>query len=85
MRFCLHTHFKLFVLVSLRAHNLPMPLCKLHLHHYTPLTSVQIKTIGIHEAQHPEVQFVMAVRAFPLYNNILSLWVFLGTLEPSGV
>ena len=41
--------------------------------------------MGIHEAQHPEVQFVMAVRAFPLYNNILSLWVFLGTLEPSGV
>lgn len=42
----------------------------------------QIKTMCIHEAKHPEVQFVMAVRAFPLYNNILSLWVFLGTLEP---
>lgn len=46
------------------------------------LFSLQIKTMGIHESKHPEVQFVMAVRAFPLYNNILSLWVFLGTLEP---
>ena len=42
--------------------------------------------MAVHEAKHPEVQFVMAVRAFPMYNNILSLWVFLGTLEPiSGV
>jgi hypothetical protein len=39
----------------------------------------------VHEAKHPEVQFVMAVRAFPMYNNILSLWVFLGTLEPNGI
>jgi len=36
----------------------------------------------VHELQHPDVQFVLSVRAFPLYNNILSLWVFLGTLEP---
>jgi len=52
-----------------------------------PFTDVEevltkIKTMCIHEAKHPEVQFVMAVRAFPLYNNILSLWIFLGFLEP---
>jgi hypothetical protein len=46
--------------------------------------SPQVKTMCVHEARHPEVQFVMAVRAFPLYNNILSMWVFLGTLEPTG-
>jgi hypothetical protein len=46
--------------------------------------TTQIKTMCIHEAKHPEVQFVMAVRAFPLYNNILSLWIFLGTLEPNS-
>ncbi len=42
---------------------------------------LQVKTLCMHEAQHPEVQFVMAVRAFPLFNNILSVWIFIGTLE----
>jgi len=42
----------------------------------------KIKTLCIHEANHPEVQFVMGVRAFPACNNILSLWIFIGTLEP---
>ena len=35
----------------------------------------------IHENQHPDVQFVFTVRAFPLVNNLISLWLFLGTLE----
>lgn len=40
-----------------------------------------IKSTCIHETKHPDVQFVFAVRAFPLVNNIVSLWIFLGTLE----
>jgi hypothetical protein len=40
-----------------------------------------IKSLCIHESKHPEVQFVLAVRAFPLVNNIVSLWLFVGTLE----
>jgi hypothetical protein len=39
--------------------------------------------MAIHEVKHPEVQFVLAVRAFPLFNNVVSLWIFLGTLETS--
>lgn len=51
-----------------------------------PFTDVEevvarIKTLCIHEAKHPEVQFVLAVRAFPLFNGVVSLWVFFGTLE----
>ena len=42
----------------------------------------KIKTLCIHESNHGEVQFVMGVRAFPAYNNILSVWIFVGTLEP---
>lgn len=42
----------------------------------------KIKTLSIHEANHAEVQFVMGVRAFPAYNNVLSVWIFIGTLEP---
>jgi coiled-coil and C2 domain-containing protein 2A len=41
----------------------------------------QVKALSIHESQHPEVQFVLAVRAFPLVNDAVSLWVFIGTLE----
>lgn len=41
----------------------------------------KIKALRVHESQHPEVQFVAAVRAFPIANGIVSLWVFLGTLE----
>jgi hypothetical protein len=44
----------------------------------------KIKILCIHESNHPEVQFVMGVRAFPAYNNIVSLWVFIGTLEPDN-
>lgn len=48
------------------------------------VAALQVRTWCIHEAKHPEVQFVMSVRAFPLYNNILSLWIFLGTLETNS-
>jgi hypothetical protein len=44
----------------------------------------QIKALRIHESKHPEVQFVMAARAFPIANNLISLWVFIGTLETGG-
>jgi hypothetical protein len=41
----------------------------------------KVKSLRIHETKHPEVQFVLAVRAFPISGNIVSLWIFLGTLE----
>lgn len=37
--------------------------------------------MAVHEAKHPEIQFILAVRAFPLVNGLVSLWVFLGSLE----
>lgn len=51
-------------------------------HIHVLLLLLQIKASCVHELKHPDVQFVLSVRAFPLYNNIISLWVFLGTLEP---
>ena len=45
----------------------------------------KIKALCVHETNHPEVQFVLAVKAFPLFNNTVSLWVFLGTLEATGI
>ena len=41
----------------------------------------EVKSLCIHESNHPEAQFVLGVRAFPLVNNLVSLWVFVGTLE----
>lgn len=41
--------------------------------------------MAIHEVKHPEVQFILAVRAFPLFNGLISLWVFLGTLESNAM
>lgn len=41
----------------------------------------EIKSLCIHENKHPEAQFVLGVRAFPIVNNIVSIWIFLGTLE----
>jgi hypothetical protein len=38
----------------------------------------------MHESKGSDVQFVLAVRAFPLVNNVVSLWIFLGTLEASA-
>lgn len=43
-----------------------------------------IKTSSTHEARHPDVQFVLAVRAIPYVNNLVSLWIFFGTLEPAS-
>lgn len=40
-----------------------------------------VKTFCVHENNHPEVQFVLAVKALPLFNGTVSLWLFLGTLE----
>ena len=31
------------------------------------------------------VQFVLAVKAFPLFNDVVSLWIFLGVLEANSV
>lgn len=42
-----------------------------------------IKSLCIHETKHPEVQFVLGVRAFPIVNNMVSLWIYIGTLETS--
>lgn len=41
----------------------------------------KIKNLKLHENLHPDVQFVLAIRAFPLVNGIVSLWIFIGTLE----
>lgn len=41
----------------------------------------KIKTLCVHESHHPAVQFVLAVRAVPLFNNLVSLWIFVGCLE----
>ncbi len=41
----------------------------------------KVRAMCLHETKHPSVQFVLAVKAFPLVNNLVSLWIFLGTLE----
>jgi coiled-coil and C2 domain-containing protein 2A len=50
---------------------------------YTDVDSIitAVRSYGVHETRHPQVQFVLAVRVFPLFNGIMSLWIFLGTLE----
>ena len=50
---------------------------------FTDVDSVvqSVKELCVHESNHPDVQFVLAVRAFPLVNGLISLWVYLGTLE----
>ena len=60
---------------TLKGHPLNIP--------FSDIDSViqQIKGVGIHEIKAPDVQFVLAVRAFPLVNNVISLWVFVGSLE----
>jgi hypothetical protein len=40
-----------------------------------------VKSLCVHESNHPDAQFVLAVRAFPLVNGLISLWVYIGTLE----
>ncbi|CAM9315544.1 unnamed protein product [Ectocarpus fasciculatus] len=45
----------------------------------------KVKSMCVHESRHPNVQFVLAVKvAFPLVNNLVSLWIFLGTLEENS-
>ena len=41
----------------------------------------QVKKLCVHEAKQKGVQFVLAVKAFPMVNGIVSLWIFFGTLE----
>lgn len=50
---------------------------------YTDVEEVvsKIKTLAVHESRHPAVQFVLSVKAVPLFNNIVSLWLFVGSLE----
>jgi len=40
-----------------------------------------VKALSVHESLHPEVQFVLAVKVMPIVNEIVSLWIFVGTLE----
>ena len=40
-----------------------------------------VRSFGVHETKHPKVDFILAVRVFPLFNGLLSLWIFIGTLE----
>ena len=40
-----------------------------------------VTSLSVHEASSPDVQFVFAVRAFPYCNSLVSLWIFIGTLE----
>lgn len=50
---------------------------------YTDIDSIidTVRSFSVHETRHPQVQFVLAVRAFPLFNGLISLWLFVGTLE----
>lgn len=50
---------------------------------YTDVDSIitAVRSYCVHETRHPQVQFVLAVRVFPLFNGLMSLWIFLGTLE----
>ena len=45
----------------------------------------KVKDLRVHENNHPDAQFVLAVRAFPLVNGLISLWVYIGTLERERV
>ena len=40
-----------------------------------------VKALCMHELKHPDVLYVLSVRAFPHVNNLMSVWVFLGTIE----
>eukprot|EP01038_Epipyxis_sp_PR26KG_P007416 gene7416-10108_t len=50
---------------------------------FTDITAIveKVHKLCVHESLHLEVKFIVSVRAFPLFNNIISLWVFIGTLE----
>ncbi len=40
----------------------------------------KIKSMCIHETNDSDAQFVMAVRVFPLVNNLVSVWIYVGTV-----
>ncbi|CAM9133752.1 unnamed protein product [Ectocarpus sp. 12 AP-2014] len=42
-----------------------------------------VRATGIHEARHPDVQFALAVQAFPYPHNVLSVWVYIASITPS--
>lgn len=42
---------------------------------------IKVKSLGIHQSDHPDVQFVSSVRVIPYVNSVLSVWIFVGTLE----
>ena len=50
---------------------------------FTDVDSImsRVKGTSIHESNHPDVQFIASVRVIPYVNNILSVWIFLGTME----
>ena len=76
--------FNFILLIFLISSHLFLPhviLTGIQLLRTIPYHTVQMKMLCVHKAQYQDVQFVVAVRAFPAVNNILSLWVFLGLLE----
>ena len=40
-----------------------------------------IRSLCVHENKHPEVQFVLALKVFPYVNGLMSVWIYIGTLE----
>jgi len=42
---------------------------------------VRVKSLCLHETNHPDFQYVLAVKAFPAVNEMVSLWIFLGVVE----
>ena len=51
-----------------------------------PYTDVEalvskVKSLSIHQSDHPDVQFVSSVRVIPYVNSVLSVWIFVGTME----
>lgn len=53
---------------------------------YTDAESVisEVKALCMHEIKNPDVLYVLSVRSFPHVNNLMSVWVFLGTIESDG-
>ncbi len=40
----------------------------------------KVKSMCVHETNDNDAQFVMAVRVFPLVNNLVSVWIYVGTV-----
>ncbi len=45
----------------------------------------RVRAMCVHEVRASDVQFVLAVRAFPLVNNLISLWIYVGSLEQNVI